>query len=73
MCTLCYWAPVVDCILSAVACSPLQKKRVAADLSAWEEAERKKAEEELQQMEIDAQLQAEMQKQEVSALLRPAY
>ena len=44
----------------------LQKKRVAVDLSAWEDAERKKAAEELQQMELEAQMQAEVEKHEVS-------
>jgi hypothetical protein len=47
----------------------LQKKRVAADLSAWEEAERQRAAEELQQMEVDAALQAEAEKQQVGRLL----
>jgi hypothetical protein len=43
----------------------VQKKRVAADLSAWEDHQRRKAAEDLQQMELDAQLQAEVDKQQV--------
>lgn len=38
---------------------------MAADLSAWEDDQRRKAAEELQQMELDAQLQAEVDKQQV--------
>jgi RecB family exonuclease len=43
----------------------LQKKRVASDMSVWEEEERKKAAEELQQMELEAEIQAEVERQQV--------
>lgn len=49
-------------------CPALQKKRVASDLSAWEEEQRRKADEQLQQMELDAEIQAEVERQQVCRL-----